>query len=183
MPQVKTRKPLVTPTENLRLQVLAENEWCTPQSVDGIEGYAFKIKSSHDHQRGNSWVATIYLNGEPQFAVENGGNGGGNDYYQHGKWSKAKDIEFGYSLMKFQKVAKLIYPEIDYEQADVLCTFLDVIANALPEAIAKQTEYEAAWPEMEASRVKRLANREIEVATICKETVMDSLRREQVYYS
>jgi len=123
---ITKNKRLVTPTNELRLKALVENNWCTPESIELIKDYAFKITSSHEHSRGVSWTAVVYKNGKPQFNVENLGDGGSNHYWtipggDHKTMIRLHD--------EFLKIAKQIYPNNQYEQDDCLCSFLDLIAD------------------------------------------------------
>jgi len=106
-------------------------EWCAPVTLDPIACYSLEIKSSRQVARGGVWwEAWLYKNDEPILWVENEGEGGCNTYHPipgfydgTAKWRN--------DHTDFRNAAKSVYPTIQHEHDDILCSFLDLIANDL----------------------------------------------------
>lgn len=129
--KTETRKK---PTQELIDRAKAGDEttrWSAPDTIEGIEEYSLEIKSARLTARGGcDWEAWLYKGDTPILWVENDGNGGCNSYHAipgfydgTPKWRN--------DHADFLNAAKKAYPNSNYEQDDILVTFLDMIANDL----------------------------------------------------
>lgn len=123
-------RPLNKPTQQIAdfLRDHCEFAWCaegghtlcTPATIDGLEGYAVRVKSRHMGRDGDSFEARVYLDAKPVMIVINAGDGGPNDYFP----VKGQDRDaFRAAYDTYKEVARVAFGE-GYEKEDLLTEWL-----------------------------------------------------------
>jgi hypothetical protein len=129
---IKQKKELIRPTEELAQKAIASGEeWCTPKDVSLVAEYALDIRTSHERYDGVFWDAILYKGDRPILWVENDGNGGCNSYHPVPGAEYSDRHEWHTLLREFEEASRKALPDNQFEQHDHICSFLDLIANAI----------------------------------------------------